>query len=796
MGHGPIVGDERSIVLDRPAEMFQEAFVLGNGSLGASVYGAAGVETFDLNLDTVWSGGPRPEADVSETPGMLLTELRSAIAASEHDRADRLARAIQGEDWTESYQPLGRLRWRWGTSEATDQYQRSLDLAHAVARVETATGAMEAYASAPDGVLVAEAEGPGEVPIELGFESPHPGVEVRSWEQEGITWLVATGRAPSKALPNYVEAENPVEYDREAPGADGTVATGMGWAVAAALEGRRLIISASSGFRGCGERPSADFPTLAAEAAAPVRAALAESSVELRRRHVQDYRALFDRVRLDLAPSGDPRATAAQRYFDFGRYLLIASSRPTTQAANLQGIWNVDVRPGWSANYTTNINVEMNYWGAEVTGLPELHEPLFDLARDLAEAGRATAANVYRAAGAAVHHNTDLWRFTEAVHGDPQWANWQTGLAWIATHLGDHLDYRWDEDFARSTAAPVVRAAAEFLLDQLVEDRDGHLVISPSTSPEHRFRDGEELGTVTAGATIDQELTAQTFDRLVALADRLGDDEGDLPKRCREARARLRLPAIDDAGRLGEWAPSLQPSELDHRHLSHLYGAFPGFRITETATPAEFEAVKRALAHRLEHGSGYTGWSQAWVLCLAARLRDAALVERSIGTLVDGLSSDSLLDLHPLEGWPGDAIFQIDGNLGAIAGITEALVQSHDGALSLLPALPPSWKAGSVSGLRARGERTVDLAWSAGVLVSARVRTAVDGDLVIEMDEGLSFTVTGAIGDPIAPSPVPTRPPGRERHRWAVVAGGTYEIMVQPTRKVGNSMSSIDGKAA
>lgn len=796
MGHGSRADYERSIVLDRPADMFQEAFVLGNGSLGASVYGTAGLETFDLNLDTVWSGGPRPETDVSEPPGVVLAELRSAIAAGDHDRADRLARAIQGEGWTESYQPLGRLRWRWGTSEATDQYQRSLDLAEAVARVDTAAGSMETYVSAPDGILVAEAGSLGVVPIELGFESPHPGVEVRSWEEDGITWLLATGRAPSKALPNYVEAEDPVEYDQEAPGPDGTVAAGMGWAVAAAQSGRRLIVSASSGFRGCGERPSADFPTLAAEAAAPVRAALAESSAELRRRHVQDYRALFDRVRLDLAASGDPRATAAQRYFDFGRYLLIASSRPKTQAANLQGIWNVDVRPGWSANYTTNINVEMNYWGAEAAGLPELHEPLFDLARDLAEAGRATAANLYRAAGAAVHHNTDLWRFTEAVQGDPQWANWQTGLAWIATHLGDHLDYRWDEDFARSTATPVVRAAAAFLLDQLVEDRDGLLVVSPSTSPEHRFLDGEDLGTVTAGATIDQELTAQTFDRLLELADRLGDDEDDLPKRCREARARLRLPAIDESGRLCEWAPSLRPSELDHRHLSHLYGAFPGFRITETAAPAEFEAVKRALAHRLEHGSGYTGWSQAWVLCLAARLRDAALVERSIGTLVDGLSSDSLLDLHPLEGWPGDAIFQIDGNFGAIAGVAEALVQSHDGALSLLPALPPSWSAGSVSGLRARGERTIDLAWSAGVLVHARIRTAVEGELVVELDKGLSFTVAGTSGEPVEPHRVSTAPLGRERHRWPVEAGETYEIRVPPPRGPVNSMNSIDGKAA
>ncbi|WP_205324700.1 glycoside hydrolase N-terminal domain-containing protein [Glycomyces sp. YM15] len=769
------VPEGRAIELDRPAKEFHEAFLLGNGALGATVYGRPGIEEFDLNLDTVWSGGPRSEPGIGDSPGVLLAEVRSAIASGDHDLADRLARAIQGEGWTESYQPLGRLRWHWGGGETAGPYLRRLDLAQAITRVETSVSAMEAYVSAPDGVLVAEAEGPGETPIGLGFESPHSGVEVSTWEAEGVEWLIAVGRAPSLVLPNYVEEDDAVQYGQDSPGADGTVAAGMGWAVAAAQVGKRIVVSAASGFRGHRERPSADFARLAEAAKSRVRAALGQAPAELRRRHVEDYTALFDRVRLDLAASGDPAALAAQRYFDFGRYLLISCSRPGTQAANLQGIWNVDVRPGWSANYTTNINVEMNYWGAEAAGLPELHEPLFDLARDLADAGRATAANVYGAAGSAVHHNTDLWRFTEAVHGDPQWANWQTGFAWIAAHLGDHLDYRWDEDFARSTAAPVMHAVTEFLLDQLVEDADGLKVVSPSTSPEHRFRSGDDFGTVTAGSTIDQELTAQMLSRYLQLAAQLGLADG-LAERCRKALAHLRLPAIDAAGRLSEWAGPLLPSELDHRHLSHLYGAFPGTRITETKDPYAFEAVRKALVYRLEHGSGYTGWSQAWVLCLAARLRDRVLAERSLGTLVDELSSESLLDLHPHGDWPGGMIFQIDGNLGAIAGIAELLLQSHDGALSLLPTLPDSWNAGTVTGLRARGDRTVDLAWDAGVLEHARIRTAIGGDLVVELDAGLAFSVADASGEPIEPRLEATAARGRERWRWPAEAGRTYEI--------------------
>ncbi|MFG3340933.1 glycoside hydrolase N-terminal domain-containing protein [Glycomyces sp. NPDC048151] len=767
----------RTVALDRPAEGFHETFLLGNGAFGATVHGRPGTEEFDLNLDTVWSGGPGRGTGHTAPPG-TLERLRQAIATGAHEEADALSRELQGPGWTESYQPLGRLRWAWGTSESPDAfgaYRRSLDLAAATARVDVGSESMSAFVSAPDGVLAARACGAGSG--RLDFRSPHPGAHISRFSEDGVDWLVATGRAPSTALPNYVDDPDPVRYDPEPPAPDGTVAAGMGWAVVAAVTGppgsRRLVASAASGFRGHRRRPSADLAALAAEATALVRNALEIDPDTLLQRHIDDYASYFDRARLDLAASGNPAATAAQRYFDFGRYLLISSSRPETQAANLQGIWNTDVRPGWSCNYTANINVEMNYWGAEAAALPELAEPLFDLARDLAETGAAAAAGVYGAAGATTHHNTDIWRFTEAVHGEPQWANWQFGLAWIAAHLGDRLDYAWSDEFAEKTALPVLRAVTAFVLDQLVEDAGGTLVASPSTSPEHRFLDGDATGCVTAGSTLDQELTAQVLDQYLRL-----DPEGDLATRARLARACLKLPGIDPDGRLMEWANPLQPSELDHRHLSHLYGVHPGTWITETAAPAEFEAAKRALAYRLEHGSGYTGWSQAWVLCLAARLRDPALAERSIGVLVNELSSPSLMDLHPHGGWPAGVVFQIDGNLGAVAGLAELLLQSHDGALSLLPTLPESWSAGTVSGLRARGDAAVDLAWAGGRLEHARIRCGTDLDLVIELEADLRFRVTDDDGGLVATASVEPAPSGRARWRWPASAGAAYTVQV------------------
>jgi alpha-L-fucosidase 2 len=594
-----------------------------------------------------------------------------------------------------------------------------------------------------------------------------------------VEWILAAGRAPQEALPNHVSSSDPVTYGDEAIGPGATAPAGMGWAVAVAIArephgATRLVAPVTSGFRGHLEPVSIDLEHLIAAAQDRVQAAMTATSLELTQRHRTEYRSWFDRVEIDLAPSGVESALAAQRYFDFGRYLLISSSRPGTQAANLQGIWNIDVRPGWSSNYTSNINVQMNYWGAEVAGLGELADPLLSLAADLAVAGRRTAGLRYAARGAAVHHNIDIWRFSDPVKGEPRWSNWSMGLAWLCAHLGDRLDYRWSEEVARDLAAPTIRAAAEFTLDQLVEGADGRLVVSPSSSPEHAFEHAGVVASVTAGATIDQELAHQVLSRYVQLAHALGVVD-DVAAAAAEALPQLHLPGRDRQGRTEEWQPGFLATELDHRHLSHLYGAYPGTRITAVKAPDALEGVRKALISRLAHGGGYTGWSQAWVLCLAARLGEIDLAELSLSRLLGDLGSTSLLDLHPHPDWPGGNIFQIDGNLGAVAGIAELLLQSHDDAVALLPSLPASWKSGTARGLRARGGISVDMTWADGALQRAEIRLETSGAIVVDLPASADVRLTDERGDAVA-SQVIAGPPGRRRLQWYPAEAGRFHL--------------------
>ncbi|ODT21156.1 MAG: hypothetical protein ABS35_18040 [Kaistia sp. SCN 65-12] len=763
--------------LDSPAEGFIDSFLIGNGWLGATLKGRVGTERIDLNLDTVWSGGPLgPEA--GEGPAELLPELREAILRRDYIRANELGIALQGRRWTQSYQPLGGIELDYTEADAAG-YRRRLDLSEAVASSSHAGARLESFVSHPDGVLVTTARGQGTIAPQkssLRFAPAHPDTDVSISEEHGTVWLVATARVPVHVLPDYRKTDGePVVYASEPPAADGSVNAGMGYAVVAALQRDaagtlRLIASAASGFRGAAERPSADFAALVREAKARVDSALAQSTEALRQRHRDDYRNLFDRVDLDLSASG-VAAERAELLFHFGRYLLIASSREGTEATNLQGIWNVDVRPAWSSNYTININTQMNYWPAEAVGLAALQQPMFGLISDIAAAGAATASRHYGAAGATAHHNTDLWRFTAPVPGNPQWSNWPAGLYWMAAHLQHHLDYgRAEPSFGATTALSVFRAAAAFALDMLVEDGAGQLVASPSTSPEHSFVVDGSLVAISAGTAMDQELIAETLTNFIALAD----PADALAQRAREALARLRLPLIGAGGNLLEWDDDKTPAELGHRHLSHLYGLYPGIRITEAGTPEAFNAVRRALELRLANGTGYTGWSQAWVLCLAARLRDRDLAERSIGGLLDQLTSRALLVLHPHTGWKEGNVFQIDGNFGAVAGLTELLVQSHEGAVSLLKTLPPSWLAGTISNIRCRGGHQASVTWREGRLVSATILAGRDGEMAVDLPGG-AVIVTDTSG-PVTVRPAAGAASGRQGLLWDAQAGTEYVI--------------------
>lgn len=787
------------IRLTTPATTFHDGFPIGNGTLGAMVHGRPAIERIDLNIDTLWSGGPL-QAEHGTPPRTLLPALRDAIRAGDFIQADAVARQMQGPGWTQSYQPLGWLEWRHAPDEAYEQYYRELDLTRAVA---TTSGRgmhgqlqVECFVSAPAGVLVTSAtvSAPHLDPL-IRFTSPHPATEVMEDGDDEERWLVVTGRVPSQVFPHYVPREPAVIYADDTPGPDGTVAAGMGFAVVGLLQRTgprevRLLASAATGFRGFDQRPSADLPAIAAEARRRVAAAATRPTADLLAEHTEDHRRYFNRVDLDLSPSyqggeaaDDADTARAELLYHYGRYLLMCSSRPGTQAANLQGIWNADVRPGWSCNYTTNINVEMNYWPAEPTALPELHQPLFDLIRDLATSGVQTASRYYGAAGSAAHHNTDIWRFSTPVPGDPQYANWPSALLWLSSHLWDHLDYGAGDDFARETVLPVLRSAAAFALDMLVAD-GGTLVMSPSTSPEHHFVTEAGHAATSAGTAMDQELVHEVLTRYTRLTDQLtteaAPEDRDLARRARAALTKLRPVAFGSDGTLLEWHDERPPREPGHRHLSHLYGLYPGTRITESGTPADFEGARRALRTRLDHGSGYTGWSQAWILCLAARLRDPELAERSIRILLDDLCSASMLDLHPLEGWPGGYLFQIDGNFGAVAGMTELLVQSHDRAISLLRTLPPSWHSGTVRGIRCRGGHRVDVAWTKGALASATITTGDRSDVVLDIPASTPrLTVIDDAGRSVPTVAVACAAAARRRLSWAGAPHTSYQIKVE-----------------
>ena len=743
------IPSEHVLFFEQPAATWPDALPVGNGRLGAMVFGNPVNERLQLNEETIWIGERR---DRNNPQAGRTPEVRNLLMAGKVREAEALAAQVMMgvPDRLPCYQTLGDLWLDFdNVPAAVTNYRLELDLDEAVVKTRfNAAGAQwirEVFSSAPRNVIVARIESTRPFALSVRLDRPAQSETTATASDR----LVMTGAArPVKPTTDPATQERQVgvafRAELKAIPEGGTVHAAGNTLRIENCRAVTLLLTACTDFR------EHDAAGMAAACARNLRSAAARSYLELRGEHVADYRRYAGRANLRLIDGPDPMRDVATdkrmerlrnggddpgliaTYFQFGRYMLISSSRPGTLPANLQGIWNESLAPPWGSKFTININTEMNYWMAESANLAELHAQLFDLLDSTRAFGAATARKYFNARGFVVNHNTDIWGDSIPVD-HVQAGVWPMGAAWIALHLFSHYAYSLDAAFLRDRAYPRLKEIAEFFLDYLVPAPDGTLLSGPSQSPENKYKlphDG--TASLCMSPAMDTEIIRAIFDRVSRCSKILGVDA---PLRAQVEAAAKRLPPfkIGKTGALQEWNEDYAETEPGHRHISHLFALYPDHQITLRETPDLAKAARAVLERRLASGGGSTGWSRAWIVNCWARLEDGEAAHDSLLALLRNCTRPNFFDVC---GMKANSPFQIDGNLGGTAGVIEMLLQSHGGVVRFLPALPAAWPSGSFRGLRARGNIEVDCAWHNGKATIATLRANADGRIALAAPAG------------------------------------------------------------